>query len=124
MSAPWMEPAIPQLPSGDLDVTRRFYVEQMGFKVAAMYPDQGFLILRRDAAEIHFWRASSEQEAKQYGSASSCYIRVENIQSLHDELLLGGVELRYGLVRQPWGMYEMQVDDPYGNAIRLGEEYK
>ena len=22
---------------------------------------------------------------------------------------------------QPWGMHEMQIDDPYGNAIRFGE---
>jgi hypothetical protein len=28
---------------------------------------------------------------------------------------------RYELTTQPWGMHEMQIDDPYGNAIRFGE---
>lgn len=25
------------------------------------------------------------------------------------------------LKQMPWGMNEMQVDDPYGNAIKFGE---
>lgn len=32
-----------------------------------------------------------------------------------------GAPFRYELRVQPWGMTEMQIDDPYGNAIRFGE---
>ena len=71
--------------------------------------------------EIHFWDAGSEEEARKYGSASSCYIRVKNIGPLYKELKTRGAPFRYELTRQPWGMNEMQVDDPYGNAIRFGE---
>lgn len=116
-----LSPAIPQLPSGNLQTTLAFMQDKLGFSLHRLYEDQGHLIVRRAVAEIHFWLARSEDEARHYGSASSCYIRVQNIQSLYDEFIARGMTLRYGLTRQPWGMNEMQVDDPYGNAIRFGE---
>lgn len=124
MTEPHLAPAIPQLPSGDIQVTAQFFKTSLGFEVIAIYPEFNYLIVRRGAAEIHFWQTASEKDAKHYGDASSCYIRVENIQALYDELQDRKTKLRYGLVKQPWGMNEMQIDDPYGNAIRFGEEYR
>lgn len=121
MSAARLSPAIPQLPSGDLQRTADFYRDRLGFTEFKLFPEQGYLIVCRGAVEIHFWFAGSEEEAKHYGSASSCYIRVHNIGSLYEELSRRGAPFRYGLTRQPWGMHEMQVDDPFGNAIRFGE---
>ena len=116
-----LSPAIPQLPSGDLAVTQDFYRERLGFERFRVLEGHGFLIAIRQAVEIHFWRAATVEEARQYGSASSCYIRVHNIRTLHAELVQRDAPFRYGLVQQPWGMLEMQVDDPFGNAIRFGE---
>lgn len=124
MTEPHLAPAIPQLPSGDIEVTAQFFKTQLGFEIAAIYPEFKHLIVRRGTAEIHFWQAASEEDAKHYGGASSCYIRVKNIEALYDELQTRNTHFRYGLVKQPWGMNEMQIDDPYGNAIRFGEEYK
>jgi uncharacterized glyoxalase superfamily protein PhnB len=121
MSTPELNPAIPQLPSGDLQRTADFYRDRLGFTESKLFPEHGHLIVRRGPVEIHFWLAASEEEAKHYGGASSCYIRVRNIALLYEELLNRGAPIRYGLTRQPWGMNEMQVDDPYGNAIRFGE---
>lgn len=123
MSAPILSPAIPQLPSGDLQRTTDFYRDCLGFTEFKLFPEHGHLIVRRGAVEIHFWLAGSDEEAKLYGSASSCYIRVHNIGSLYEELSRRGAPFRYGLIRQPWGMHEMQVDDPFGNAIRFGEAF-
>ena len=67
------------------------------------------------------FRLSTAAEARAAASTSSCYIRVENITPLFDELKSLGAPFRYELTVQPWGMNEMQVDDPYGNAIRFGE---
>jgi uncharacterized glyoxalase superfamily protein PhnB len=61
------------------------------------------------------------KDAKKLASQSSCYIRVENIEALYAELQYSGASFRYGLTKQPWGMNEMQIDDPFGNAIRFGE---
>jgi catechol 2,3-dioxygenase-like lactoylglutathione lyase family enzyme len=113
--------AVPQLPSGDIEKTASFFVDRLGFQVVAKYPEQGFLSLRRDSAEIHFWKAATEEEASRLGSSSSCYIRVENIEGLFAEFKKRHVVFRYALTAQPWGMNEMQIDDSYLNAIRFGE---
>jgi uncharacterized glyoxalase superfamily protein PhnB len=114
-------PAIPQLPSGDIEKTAAFFVGCLGFTVAAKYKEQKFLSLKRGATEIHFWQTNTEEEANKLGSNSSCYIRVQNIQSLYKEFKQNGATFRYELTKQPWGMNEMQIDDPYLNAIRFGE---
>ncbi|MCA0243115.1 MAG: VOC family protein [Proteobacteria bacterium] len=121
MPAIQLSPAIPQLPSGDIQLTADFFKTALGFEVAAIFPEHKHLIVRREAAEIHFWQADTEELARHYGEASSCYIRVTGIEGLYQELQARGAKFRYGLTKQPWGMNEMQIDDPYGNAIRFGE---
>jgi uncharacterized glyoxalase superfamily protein PhnB len=120
MSAPVLNPAIPQLPSGDLQRTADFYRDRLGFTEFKLFSEHGHIV-RRGPVELHFWHAGSEEEAKHYGGASSCYIRVGNIVPLYEELKRREAPFRHGLTRQPWGMNEMQVDDPFGNAIRFGE---
>jgi len=107
-----LNPAIPQLPSGDIEKTAAFFETKLNFEIAAKFPEHKHLIVRRGAAEIHFWQASTEEEAKAIGSQSSCYIRVENIKPLFEELKNSGAPFRYELTEQPWGMNEMQIDDP------------
>jgi uncharacterized glyoxalase superfamily protein PhnB len=121
MSNTKLSPAIPQLPSGNIQNTAKFFETKLRFEIVASFPDQGFLILRRGSAVIHFWQAATEEEAKEVGSQSSCYIPVENIEVLFEEFKNAGAPFRYELTPQPWGMNEMQIDDPYGNAIRFGE---
>ena len=116
-----LSPAFPQLPTGDVEKTAQFFVTLLGFEIVAKYPEQKFLIVRRGLAEIHFWQAESDAEAKNLGSASSCYIRVENIELLFQEFKKRHVKFRYELTKQSWGMLEMQVDDPYLNAIKFGQ---
>lgn len=121
MSEAKLSPAFPQLPTGDIDKTASFFSEKLGFEVFGIYNDKKFLIMRRGVTEIHFWKAENEEEALKAGGVSSCYVRVENITPLFNEFKERGVKFRYELTLQPWGMKEMQIDDPYSNAIRFGE---
>lgn len=123
MSKAKLNPAIPQLPTGDIDRTAAFFESKLNFVIAARYPEYKHLIVQRGQAEIHFWQAPTEAEAKAIASQSSCYIRVENIEALFAELKETGAPFAYELTRQPWGMKEMQINDPYGNAIRFGEQF-
>lgn len=114
--------AVPQLPTGDINKTADFFESKLGFTVVQKYPEQGHLILCRGNAEIQFWQVSTEEEAKVIAMQSSCYIRVKNISELYEEFKVKDVPFGYELTVQPWGMNEMQVNEPYGNAIRFGEQ--
>lgn len=113
--------AIPQLSTGDIENTAAFFEESLGFDVIAKLNNGTFLIIRRGPAEIHFWEAENEESARQIAGESSCYIRVKNISGLFDDLKARGAKFRYELKVMPWGMNEMQIDDPFGNAIKFGE---
>ena len=113
--------AIPQLPSGDIEVTADFFMKSLGFEVVAKIKEHNFLIVRRGPAEIHFWQAEDEKAAREVARASSCYIRVKNIEPFYQELKKRQTKFRYELQKMPWQMHEMQIDDPYGNAIKFGE---
>ena len=119
-----LSPAIPQLPSGDIEKTASFFVNCLGFEVAAKFVEYKFLSVKRGPTEIHFWQTPTEKEALDLGSDSSCYIRVQNIETLFQEFKEKGATFRYELTKQPWGMNEMQIDDPYMNAIRFGESFE
>lgn len=119
-----LSPAIPQLPSGDIEKTASFFVNYLGFEVAAKFVEYKFLSVKRGPTEIHFWQTPTEKEAIDLGSDSSCYIRVQNIETLFKEFKEKGATFRYELTKQPWGMNEMQIDDPYMNAIRFGESFE
>ncbi len=121
MSTAKLSPAIPQLVTGNIELTATFFAGQLGFEVVAKFPEHNHLIVRRGPAEIHFWQAPTEAGAREIATQSSCYIRVENIDLLFLEFKSSGVPFGYELTKQPWGMNEMQVNDPYGNAIRFGE---
>jgi len=116
-----LSPAIPQLPTGDIEKTAAFFEVKLGFEIAAKFVEHKHLIVRRGSAEIHFWQAKTESEAKVVAEQSSCYIRVENVEALFEDFISRDVTFRYELTKQPWGMNEMQVNDPFGNAIRFGE---
>jgi len=124
MPEPKLAPAIPQLPTGDIEETAAFFSEKLNFEIVAKAKQFRYLTLKRGSAEIHFWEAETKEQARALGSSSSCYIRVEGVQELFNEFKANGVSFRYELTKQPWGMFEMQIDDPYLNAIRFGEPYK
>ena len=114
-------PARPQLPSGNIEITELFFNQILKFPTVAKYSGHGYLIVKRGDAEIHFWQTSTPEEGKQYGSLSSCYIHVKDLEAIFHEYKKSKVIFRCELEKKPWGMNEMQIDDPFGNAIRFGE---
>ncbi len=124
MSIAILSPAISQLPTGDIEKTADFFESKLNFIVAEKFPKHKLIIVKRGDTEIHFWQAPTENEAKAIACQSSCYIRVKNIEALFTEFKAAGAPFAYELTKQPWGMNEMQINDPYGNAIRFGEQYE
>jgi len=106
--------AFPVLPTLNKDETRDFYVEKLGFTV--VNDDEGYLIVRRDDTEIHFWLTDQAELPK----ASSCYIRGGQIRDLYAEYKEKQVKGLSEFKIQPWDMAEFHILDPHGNLLRFG----
>lgn len=61
--------ALPILASLDIAETASFYIGQLGFRVE--YQDSGYLIVKRDHMELHFWKAGDRKLPEN----TACYIR-------------------------------------------------
>ena len=105
-----LQRTVPILASSDTVRTAAFYSDMLGFTVAQ--PLEGYLILERDDAEIHYVRSDTRAPA-----GIGCYIVCDDIEALHEEY---GSRTRIDPpTRQPWGMTELIVVDPDGNTIKF-----
>lgn len=109
-----IQATIPVLASLDLDQSRVFYGDYLGFETRLQVAD--YLILERDGAELHFWLCADRRLAEN----TSCYVRSADTQALHREFVARGLSLEPPAVRA-WGMKELYVIDPHGNLLKFGE---
>ena len=115
MSVKHILSAVPVLPALDLEQTLDYYEGKLGFTILSEYP--GYALLERDGAELHFF----ECEDKYLADNSGCYLRVENIEALHEELANADITTLHPLEVKPWGMKEFSLIDVNGNLLRFGQ---
>lgn len=107
---------IPILPAANVQAAMSFCRDKLGFEAMGDHGDYG--LVRRDGAEIHFWKCSDPAIAPM----SSAYIRVDGVAALHDEVApQAGAHIVVPVTEQPWGMREFIVKDPDGNLLKFGE---
>jgi len=104
---------IPTLASLDIEQTRAFYVDRLGFAAERV---GDYLIARRDAMELHFWLAKDRIHPEN----TSCYIRGGQIGALYREFAARGLENLSAFEVRPWNMKEFHIVDPHGNLLRFG----
>ncbi len=109
----------PRLPMQDLEATKQFYTQKLGFEVIATY-GADYLIVSKDQVEIHFFRFDDLSIADNYGM---CYIRVNGIDQLYAEVLSHQASLAQlgALEEKPWQQKEFSVVDVNGNLLTFGE---
>jgi catechol 2,3-dioxygenase-like lactoylglutathione lyase family enzyme len=105
--------AHPILPSMDYDETIAFY-QKLGFAMGMR--QEGYLIMRRDGIELHFWACSDRKIAENSG----CCLRSEDVDALYAEFIANGVKAKPPEDRA-WGMREFYVIDPSGNLLRINQ---
>ncbi len=105
---------IPVLASLDIAESAAFYTKQLGF--AVLYQQAGYLIVKRDDMELHFWKT----EDRQFSENTSCYIRGGQVGTLHAEFAARGVPRVSPFEVRPWNMKEFYVHDPHGNLLKFG----
>ncbi len=115
--------ACPIMPSRDFDRTADFYGD-LGFRVTGRYEKEGYLILERDKAELHFFAyPGHEPETSDHG----VYLRVDDATALSEEfaaldLPQKGIPRFIPAEAKPWGMMELAVVDEDGNLLRAGNQ--
>jgi catechol 2,3-dioxygenase-like lactoylglutathione lyase family enzyme len=109
---------IPKLPMRDKDTTRAFYINQLGFSEIGDY--QGYLMVHRDAVEIHFFEFKELDPNENYGQV---YIRTDAIEDLYRSLLANNTKIHPNgaLKSQAWGQKEFSLLDPDNNLLTYGQ---
>jgi hypothetical protein len=102
----------------NFDKAIEHYVK-LGFTVN--YRDEGFMILGRDAVEIQM-----NEDIDQVRGGSICYMTVSGIETIYKDInskipvdpCTGG---HYSVNKQPYGVKEFALYDPFGNLLFFSE---
>jgi uncharacterized glyoxalase superfamily protein PhnB len=111
-----IDQACPLFAAAEPGVAAAWYRDRLGFAVTLTMDD--YAIVRREGAEVHFWRCSDRHIAEN----TSAYFRTGDVDALHGEMATASDG---GRVIPPedkaWGMREFYVIDPDGNLLRFGQ---
>ena len=111
---------VPKLPMRDKSLTRAFYLTQLGFEDIGSADYDGYLLVKKDNAEIHFFEFKEIESKENY---SGIYIRTNNIDNLYQTMLDNKVDIHPNgaLEIKPWGQKEFALLDPDNNLLTFGQ---
>ena len=105
----------PILSVRDMQISRAFYVDILGFKEADWGTDN-FTSISRDHSSIYLCKGG------QGNPGTWIWVGFDgDIFKLHDQLLAKGVMIRQPPLNFSWAL-EMHVQDPDGHVLRFGTE--
>lgn len=110
----------PKLPMRNKAVTRKYYIDQLGFTDIGSKDYEEYLMVAKDSIEIHFFEFKTLDPNENYGQV---YIRTDNIDALYQSLLDKKVPIHPNapLQTKPWGQKEFSLLDPDNNLLTFGE---
>jgi hypothetical protein len=116
-----LEKMIPKLPMRNKAVTKEFYLSQLSFIDIGSANFDGYLLMQKDAVEIHFFEFRELDPNENYGQV---YIRTNDIDSLYQSLLDNKINIHPAgqLEIKPWGQKEFAILDPDNNLITFGQK--
>ena len=75
---------IPKFPMRSKANTKDFYVTQLGFADIGSADFEGYLLLKKDNVEIHFFEYKALEPNENYGQV---YIRTNDIETLYQSMM-------------------------------------
>ena len=102
------------------DKTRDFYINQLGFIDIGAADYDGYLMLKKDEVEIHFFEFADLNPDENYGQV---YIRTNAIDELFQTFVKNGTDIHPNghLKLKPWGQKEFSILDPDHNLLTFGQ---
>jgi catechol 2,3-dioxygenase-like lactoylglutathione lyase family enzyme len=98
----------------NLDASRRYYHDQLGFKLDWTDGDPpDFGAVSRGETQLFMC------ERCQGNAGSWLWVFTPDVDRLHAELVERGAQIKAAPANKPWGVREMQVVDPDGNVLRI-----
>lgn len=106
------------LPVTDIDKAHAFYSGILGFtKVFENGSPVGFMILKRDAAELHL-TLQPQHKAADFNVA---HLLVDDAEALFLRCKAAGLRIIKGLQNKDYGLKAFVFEDPDGNRIDVGQ---
>ena len=114
---------IPKLPMRNKAITKAYYLEQLGFQLASERDYPEYLMVKKDAIELHFFLFPGLNPLQNYGQV---YLRTAEIDQLYQYFLDRKVAIHPNgpLETKPWGMREFSLLDPDHNLLTFGQEIR
>jgi catechol 2,3-dioxygenase-like lactoylglutathione lyase family enzyme len=106
------------IPVSDIARALDFYRDVLGMSVTFTNGDPvGFVILRRDAAELHLTLVKGHRA----GRHNTAHLMVDDATRLFDHLVSHSVRIVKGLRDADYGLRGFVFADPDGNRIDVGQ---
>jgi catechol 2,3-dioxygenase-like lactoylglutathione lyase family enzyme len=107
----------------DLETSKRFYVEKLGF--ADDFTADGWAFLSRGVCKLRLGHCPDAVPMSRAPDHSwFAYLHVRDAADLYAEAVSNGVEIWHPLADKPWGMREFAVATPDGHRIVFGESIR
>jgi catechol 2,3-dioxygenase-like lactoylglutathione lyase family enzyme len=104
----------------DLETSRKFYMEKLGF--AEDFSVDGWAFLSRGACRLRLGHCPDAVPMwKAPDHSWFAYLHVQDAASLYKETIQNGVEIWHKMEDKPWGMREFSIVTPDGHRIVFGE---
>lgn len=104
----------------DLDASRRFYTESLGFQEDLQV--DGWSFLSRGACKLRIGHCPDAVSMAQCQDHSwFAYLHVSDVASLYRELVQAKVEIWLALADRPWGFREFAIVTQDGHRIVFGQ---
>jgi catechol 2,3-dioxygenase-like lactoylglutathione lyase family enzyme len=110
--------AAPGLAVSDIQAAHAFYAGVLGFsKVFENGDPVGFMVLKKDGAEIHLSQARELRPTM----VNAFHLFVDDVEGLYSLCQAAGVRIIKSLKDQDYGQRAFVLADPDGNRIDVGE---
>jgi catechol 2,3-dioxygenase-like lactoylglutathione lyase family enzyme len=108
----------PMLPVKDIQKAHDFYARVLGFQKTFENGDPvGFMILKRDEAELHL----TLQPAHKSAPFNVAHMLVNNVDEIHRLCSDYGLRIIKRLENKDYGLRAFVLEDPDGNRIDVGQ---